>query len=382
MQRFYNFILASLLFSFTHAQVYDYSIGKQTEKVDSVLQWVYAYEQLGNKPYGSANLEKTRDWIIAKYKQFGYTDIKLDTFYYASTQGENIIIEKPGSEPNKWIIVNAHFDSVTDGPGANDNGSGVVACLQIAKIIKDIPCKIGVRFIHFSAEENGLIGSKHYVANTINSTDEIELVLNLDQLGGSKGEDNSQIKCERDEDGNPSVNNAMSYLKTDTLANLISIYTNLTPIISRAYSSDYVPFEDSNFVITGLYQASNYDFYHTPNDITANMDIEATTEVIKGALAATMYFARNKLPLKVQENYASKFGFFPNPVVNTLHFQSASYQVFEVTITNFLGQAVLNTFAFPNQPLDVSELQAGIYYATISKNGRQIHQSKLIIAAE
>ena len=382
MQRVHYFILAIFLFSFSQAQVYDYRIGKHTEKVDSVLQWVYDYERLGNKPYGSANLEKTRDWIIAKYQQFGYSTIALDTFYYASKLGDNIIIEKPGSEANKWIILTAHYDSVVDGPGANDNGSGVVACLQIAKIIRDIPCEIGVRFIHFSAEEDGLIGSKHYVANTINSTDEIELVLNLDQLGGSKGEDNSQIKCERDEDGNPSVNNALSYLKTDTLANLISIYTNLTPIISRAYSSDYVPFEDSSYVITGLYQASNYNFYHTPNDITANMDIEATSEVIKGALAATMYFARNKLPLNVQENYPNRYVFFPNPVANTLHFQSDSYQIFKVTISDFLGQEVLNTYAFPGEPLDVSELRAGMYYATISKNGRQLHQSKLIIAAE
>lgn len=381
MQRVYLLLLVAFLVKWGIAQSYDYSIGQHTEKVDSVLHWMYDYEQLGIKSFGTDNLDRTRDWITNKYTQFGYESIYLDTFKFGTKFGYNIIVEKPGDDTTNWIIVNAHYDSVTEGPGANDNGSGVVACLQIAKIIKDIPIGVGIRFIHFSAEEVGLIGSKHYVANTIGESEKIDLVLNLDQIGGTKGADNSAIKCERDEDGNPSVNNALSYLKTDTLATLISTYTTLTPLITRAYSSDYVPFEDSGYVITGLYQASDYPHYHTANDITANIDIEATTEAIKGALAATLYFSRNKLPLSVNKIGALGYSFFPNPTQETLHFQASFYQECTVRIVNSLGQEVLSAYAFPNEPINVSMLPAGIFYATISRMGLHLHQSKLIIAA-
>jgi len=381
VQRVYVLLLINFLFILGKAQTYDYSIGRQTEKVDSVLHWMYDYEQLGIKSFGSNNLDKTQNWIVGKYKDFGYDRIYIDTFTFGAKFGYNIIVEKPGDDTSQWIIVNAHYDSVTEGPGANDNGSGVVACLQIAKIIKDIPMSVGGGFIHFSAEEVGLIGSKHYVANTLGKTEKIELVLNLDQIGGTKGADNSAIKCERDEDGNPSINNALSFLKTDTLATLIRTYTFLNPIISRAYSSDYVPFEDSGYIITGLYQASDYPFYHTANDITANVDIIATTEAIKGALAATMYFGRNRLPLNVSNANKTDLFFFPNPVASILYFQSVTYRVFEIQVYNSLGQKVASSFAFPNEPIDVSMLQSGVFYATISVNGQQLHQSKLIIAA-
>jgi hypothetical protein len=382
VQRIYFLLLAVSCIGRLNAQVYDYSIGRETEKVDSVLQWIYDYEQLGPKPYGSATLEKTRDWIVAKYKEFGYTEIQLDTFYYASNQGENIIVEKPGQDTTRWIILGAHYDSVTESPGANDNGTGVIACLQIAKILRDIPCEVGIRFVHFSAEEVGLIGSKSYVANTLSTNDLVELVLNLDQLGGTKGADNSSIYCERDEDGSPSVNNALSHLKTDTLANLIQIYTSLKPIISRAYSSDYMSFEDSGYVITGLYQASDYPHYHTSNDITANVDVAATTEVIRGALAATMHFARNRLPVSVAEKQNADFSVVPNPASKNIRIHSSINQEYRLEISNALGQRVFVSSAFTSDLVDVSNLENGLYFTAIYDQAKLVHQSKLIIAAD
>ena len=50
------------------------------------------------------------------------------------------------------MIIGAHYDSVEESPGANDNGSGVITTLQVARIIKDLNPKIGVRIINFGAE--------------------------------------------------------------------------------------------------------------------------------------------------------------------------------------------------------------------------------------
>ncbi len=374
------FVFLILLHPFSSiAQSFDYSIGQQMEKIDSVSEWLVEYEQLGYKSVGSSELNKARDWIMAKYASFGY-EAQLDSFKYSSLDLQNIIVEKAGLQPGKWIILSAHYDSYNNSPGANDNGSGVVACMQIAKIMKDIDCEIGVRIVHFSAEESGLVGSTHYVANSLDKGDELQLVLNLDQLGGSKAADNSKITCERDEHMNPSSNNTQSALVTDTLAQLTRNYSFLEPVIAQAYSSDYIPFQDSGYIITGLYQESNYPFYHSENDVVANMDVNATEQVIRVALAASMYFARNTLSLGTEEFPTQALGIYPNPAKNEVHlpqhFLHSSYRLF-----NSQGQVVGIGELSQSTVLSLNGLSNGFYRLEVmEKQQALIHYTKLIIA--
>ena len=292
MQRVFHFLNIFFISLFVNAQVFNQAIADETQRVDSVINLLVEYENFGPKPTGSPALVETLEWIVNKYEYYGYSPV-IDTFKIGSNESYNIIIEKQGSDLNQWMIIGAHYDSVEESPGANDNGSGVITTLQVARIIKDLNPKIGVRIINFGAEEQGFIGSSHYVKNTLSSSDSILLMLNLDQLGGTSGKDNSKIYCERDNDINPLSNNVLSSLMTDTLSKIISLYTDLIPVISDAYSSDYVPFENEGMIITGLYQESDYsDHYHSSTDLVSNMDVDATLEVIKGALAATLYFSR------------------------------------------------------------------------------------------
>ncbi|NNJ56660.1 MAG: M28 family peptidase, partial [Bacteroidia bacterium] len=375
---FYSLLILGFSF-FVSAQQYDYSIGRETEKVDSVFQLITKYQSFGPKPTGSAALDSVKDWLIAKYIDYGYSSSHIFEDTFNNGNAYNLIINKPGTETNKWIIVCAHYDSYGQSPGANDNGSGTVALLQIAKIIKDIDCKIGIRLIHFSAEEQGLLGSFHYVNNTLGSED-IQLVLNLDQLGGTKGANNSKITCERDEDDSPLSNNALSSLKTDTLAQLIANYTYLTPVRNKAYSSDYVPFEDKGYVITGLYQESDYStFYHNENDEIENMDIDATTEVIRGALAATMYFGRNLLPVNIENRHQSNLLIYPNPTQNQFYIRSNSTHLVNVTIRSSLGELVQKQQSFTNQVIKLNSLVDGLYSVSIySQEGTLKSTARLI----
>ena len=379
MSRILHFVLVIAFSLGASAQQYDYSIGRETEKVDSVLELITKYQSFGPKPTGSAALDSVKDWLKTKYVEYGYTQIEEDTFNNGNAY--NIIIEKPGTEFDKWIIVCAHYDSYGDSPGANDNGSGTIALLQIAKILKDIECKIGIRFIHFSGEEQGFLGSFHYVNNTLGS-EEIQLLMNLDQLGGTHGINNSKIVCERDEDDSPASNNALSSLKTDTMAQLIANYTSLTPIRDRAYSSDYVPFEDKGYIITGLYQESDYStFYHGENDRVENMDIDATTEVIRGALAATMYFARNKLP--VSDDHPSKTGLqvYPNPTQSKFTIRGKQTEPVRIEVFSPLGELVQQQQCFTNQVIELKPVANGLYSVSIySQDGLLITTSRLIIA--
>lgn len=81
----------------------------------------------------------------------------------------NIFVDLPGIEhPGEVLIVGAHFDSVRQGPGADDNGTGTAALLELAGVLHGREMKRSVRIIFFNLEEVGLIGSQAYVNDWAN----------------------------------------------------------------------------------------------------------------------------------------------------------------------------------------------------------------------
>jgi len=261
---------------------------------DSIYAHLQNLESFGVKEPGTTALENTRNWIHDKLVSYGYSDIVYHNFTYNSYTLQNIITTKPGTDqPDVYLILDGHYDTIT-GPGVNDNGSGTAILLEVARLLSGVECGISIKFINFSAEEEGLIGSNAYVNNVVVPQNmNIRLVLNIDEVGGVAGMVNNTITCERDE-GNPPGNNAASAAFTDTLANLTQTYTSLSTQIAHAYGSDYMPFEDAGYVITGFYEANESPYPHTPNDVLANMDPAYATEVAKAAVAATLYFSRAK----------------------------------------------------------------------------------------
>ena len=100
----------------------------------------------------------------------------------------NVLADWPQGDPNRVIVVGAHLDSVSAGPGINDNGSGTATILetaiQLAKVGKKPQQQ--VRFAFWGAEEEGLLGSTHYVASL--SDEELSTIyanLNFDMLGST-----------------------------------------------------------------------------------------------------------------------------------------------------------------------------------------------------
>ncbi len=77
---------------------------------------------------------------------------------------QNIIAETKGGDPNQVVMLGAHLDSVPEGPGINDNGSGTAGLLEYAVTLADLnaPVKNKVRFAWWAAEEAGLVGSEYY----------------------------------------------------------------------------------------------------------------------------------------------------------------------------------------------------------------------------
>jgi len=259
---------------------------------DSVLTTLRTLETLGVKSAGSSALRATADWLVDRFSAFGYTDIVRQDVVFRDHTLQNIIVTKRGAvDPDRFLVIDGHYDTIR-GPGVNDNGSGVAVILETARLLADIECDISIRFIAFTAEEIGLIGSRAYVNQiVVPETMDIALVLNIDEVGGVAGEDNTVVTCERDE-GQPLENNAASAACTDTLAALTRAYSSLDTRIAHAYGSDYVPFEDAGYVITGFYETNESDYPHTPDDVLANMDPGYVTQIARATVAAVLHFAR------------------------------------------------------------------------------------------
>lgn len=96
----------------------------------------------------------------------------------------NVIAETPGGRANNVVMLGAHLDSVIEGPGINDNGSGSAAILEVALQLADRPTVNKVRFAWWSAEELGLIGSTFYVNSLLEAgeLDDVALYLNFDMV--------------------------------------------------------------------------------------------------------------------------------------------------------------------------------------------------------
>ncbi|MDP3452247.1 MAG: M28 family peptidase [Bacteroidales bacterium] len=120
-------------------------------------------------------------------------DIEIDAKRFQNiVQTSNIIGVKLG-ESGRYIIIGAHYDHIgikkgAIHPGANDNASGVAMMLELAKNLRYEETYHNIIFIAFGAEERKIAGSNFFLENLSFPKDSIELMVNLDLLGGLKGD--------------------------------------------------------------------------------------------------------------------------------------------------------------------------------------------------
>ena len=96
----------------------------------------------------------------------------------------NVLAETSAGNDANVVMVGAHLDSVLQGPGINDNGSGSAAILEVAEQMRKVKPVNTVRFAWWGAEESSLVGSTFYVNNlTQAERDAIALYLNFDMIG-------------------------------------------------------------------------------------------------------------------------------------------------------------------------------------------------------
>ena len=97
---------------------------------------------------------------ILKSKKIKFVEQKYSYFNF---KGTNIIVDLGNLKSKKYIILSAHFDAVTNSPGANDDASGIAILIDVIKRLSKLKLKNRVRIIFFDDEEIGRFGSISYI---------------------------------------------------------------------------------------------------------------------------------------------------------------------------------------------------------------------------
>lgn len=339
--RFFLLFISILFCSLLQAQTAVLDAVKAREEVNrigSVTSILEKIESFGERKEGNDSLHACGEWLAAMYKSYGYIDVRFDTFDSPlNGTNYNVVVTHRNNPAWPWIIVGSHYDS-KGGAGVNDNGTGVAATMLIAERLIHQRSLYNFQFVHFAGEEQGFYGSIHHAREWQAQGDSIYFYFNLDQLGGTKGAtDNLKIYCEQDENNNPPENNSNSSWITREISYTMPLVSDVQPVISNAFSSDYEPFQARGYTITGLYQFSSYPFGHQAGDTLGNVDTGATREITKGAYGALLWLGWFDGMINSVEEVKIPVRIYPNPVSSMLHFDIPSdrsswdYQILDHT---------------------------------------------------
>ncbi|MEU9129452.1 M28 family metallopeptidase [Kitasatospora sp. NPDC048540] len=200
----------------------------------------------GNRAHGRAGYKASADYVKGKLDAAGFTTV-LQSYTYNGATSWNVIADWPGGDTAHTIMVGAHLDSVTAGPGINDDGSGSAGILETALAVSRAglqPAK-HLRFGWWGTEEAGMVGSSKYV-NGLSSSDrsKIEAYLNFDMIGSP----------------NP------GYFVYDDDARLDSLFKDYFTGLGVATEpetegdgrSDHSPFKNAGIPVGGLFSGADY----------------------------------------------------------------------------------------------------------------------------
>ncbi|KAI1416205.1 Zn-dependent exopeptidase [Hypoxylon sp. FL1857] len=230
--------------------------------------------------------------------------------YIANTTSYNVIASSKRGDANNVLFLGAHSDSVEAGPGINDNGSGSCGLLTIAKQLAQWTTNNQVRFAWWTAEEEGLLGSEHYVAIAAPSDlDRVRLYLNFDMIASP-----NYVLGIYDGDGSAfNLSGPPGSAEVEALFEAWYEAQDL-PYVGTEFSgrSDYGPFLDVGIPCGGLETGADgvkteeevvlfggtagiwYDpNYHSAKDNVTNLNLEAFEATSRGIAHAVATYGKS-----------------------------------------------------------------------------------------
>jgi len=221
-----------------------------------------------------------------RLEALGYT-VTLQEFDMEGGRSCNVLAMPPGAGPNTALVV-GHLDSVNhvdgpngDAPGADDNGSGSAGVITMAEALSAVRDRIPVGFVLFGGEEQGLLGSTHFLSQMPgDERSALRAVINMDMIaslntppGGGSAVPGVLIEGAE-----------VSRELVENLAIQAASYTDLAVQTSfNPFASDHVPFIQAGLpavlTIEGADQSN--DRIHGPNDTLQHIDYGLAHQILR-----------------------------------------------------------------------------------------------------
>ena len=259
--------------------------------------YVENIESFGPHPTGSKELNELKIYL---YNVFDKIDLNIDLIPWKNKDlsGENIEATLEGRNDKMDIfVICAHYDSVEISPGADDDGSGVSIVLMLANVLSNYIFNSTIKFVLFSGEEQGLLGSKSYVEKISEENLNIAGVLNLDGVGyASTTEDGSKIRHY--------ANTESSWMQeiSKSISKKYDEYIGLEVLtLPHVTFSDHQSFVEKGYDASYFLENSLNPFYHTSEDISENMNFTYLSKVCKLSMGLIVSMAELN-PKSSEEN--------------------------------------------------------------------------------
>ncbi|MCF4101026.1 M28 family metallopeptidase [Gillisia sp. M10.2A] len=187
-----------------NADVMDFATTINADELKDHL-YIFASDEFEGRETGEPGQKKAAEYLKTEYKKLGipsplggddyYQEVPSSAFRGSVKESENVLAFIEGSEfPNEILVISSHYDHVGMDDqgnifnGADDDGSGTVAVLEIAEAFmtakeKGYGPKRSILFLNVTGEEKGLIGSKFYTDNPVFPLTETVANLNIDMIG-------------------------------------------------------------------------------------------------------------------------------------------------------------------------------------------------------
>lgn len=250
-------------------------------------------DELEGRDSGSKGIEKASIYLENLLRENNikpYFKTYRDTLSNYDKTSYNIVGYIEGTDPvlkNEFVIIGAHYDhigkiSAVNGDdianGANDNAAGTTAVSEVAKYFGQSKSnKRSLLFVFFSAEEKGLLGSKHLAAKLKQQNMNLYFMFNYEMVGVPM--QNRDMLMYITGFGKSNMAAKMNEYSGDKLVGYLSVETKY--MLFRA--SDNFPFYDEFNVpaqTVSTFDFENFDFYHQPDDEFELMNTAHITTIV------------------------------------------------------------------------------------------------------
>ena len=255
---------------------------------DIAVERIYEYEralyQFGSKYITQPGNRLAIEYIATTLRSFGY-EPELQWFEpEPGVRTANVVATLRGRvSPGLIYVISSHFDSVEEGPGADDNTSGTTALLDVARVLARRPQAATIKFAWFTGEEAGLYGSREFVRRAVANNDQIAGALNNDMVGWANDErlDNT---IRYSNAGIRDLQHAAAFLFTDLITYDAKYYRNTD---AHAYYEVYGDIVGG----IGSYPILGNPHYHQSHDILETVNHRLVAEVSRTTAASIMLLA-------------------------------------------------------------------------------------------